>query len=155
MVGAFGRKPSDSHVVWTSGGPRDERGTKRFDFEYLELWAAQFGIDYESRTRVDHERADEPREQHACIFEWAKSDGQTIELDGEQWTMGEKRTPRTFVEIDDAGVARLKGWQKEMTFDVLECWLDGTAMLFKTSDQGNKKVDGRKLLSKEKRKRLI
>jgi len=154
MVGAFGKKPSNSHVVWTGGGPRDEEGTKRFDFEYMELWAAQFGIDYESRTRVDHERGDEPREQHACIFEWAKTTGQSIELNGEEWTMGQKETPRTFLEIDDAGIARLKGWNTETTFDVVECWFDGPSMKFKTRNEGNKKVDGRKLLSKEKRKRL-
>jgi len=53
---------------------RKERGNST---SYHELWAAHFGIDYESWTRVDHERADEPREQHACVFEWAKTAGET------------------------------------------------------------------------------
>ena len=81
MAGTFGQKPTNSHVVWTNRSGEGE-GRKRYDFAYLKLWAAHFGIDFEKRTRVDHERADEPRKQHAVVFEWERIDGESVEMDG-------------------------------------------------------------------------
>ena len=99
MGSFFGSKPSEAHVIWRSG--RDNDGKKRFDFEYLELWAAHFGADYEEWERVDHDRGDEPRGQHVCVF--ARTSGSEAELSmgGESWSLGGTERPRTFVEIDD------------------------------------------------------
>lgn len=142
----FGSKPSEAHVIWRSG--RDDGGKKRFDFEYLELWAAHFGVDYEEWERVDHDRGEDPREQHVCVFHWAKSGGQEVSLGGETWTMGASERPRTFIEIDEAGMVRLKGWTSETTIDVDELVLDGTTLRLRTADGGQKSLDVEKLASK-------
>jgi hypothetical protein len=151
MVGTFGKGLGFALRLDERRAPGRD-GHEGFDFEYFELWAAQFGIDYEIWTRDDQEHVDEPREQHARIFGWTQTDGETIESNGQARTMGQTKTPRTFVEIDEAGLARLMRWNAETTFDVLEWWVQGPAMTFKTREQGNEKVDGRKLLSREKQK---
>jgi len=144
MGSAFGSKPSDSHVIWRSG--RDDDGKKKFDFEYLEMWAAHFGVDFEEWTRVDHERAEEPRSQRVCVFRWSTSGGQEVSMGGDEWTMGSKKTPRTFVEIDDAGEVRFKGWTKETILDVDELVLNKTTLKLKTADGATKTLDVRKLV---------
>lgn len=149
MVGTFGRKPSDSHVVWTSRSD-EGAGRKRFDFEYLELWAAHFGIDFETRTRVDHERGPDPREQRLAVFEWSSAKRETVEMDGSTWEIGGNETPRTFVEIDETGMARLRSWNGEAVVDVRELWLDGPVMRIKTADHGQKRLDTRKLLAENR-----
>ena len=150
MGGAFGKKPSNAHVVWTNRDGEGE-GKKKFDFEYLELWAAHFGVDYETRTRVDHERSDRPREQHVVIFEWEALEAETMELGDTEWTMGRQRTPRTFIEIDSHGEGRIKSWSSEIVVDVRELWLDGPAVRLRTSAHGKKAIDARKLLADGKR----
>lgn len=144
MPGSFGQKPSNSHVVWRSGA---NGGRKRFDFEYLELWAAQFGVDYDTRTRTDHERAAETREQHLCVFEWTETEGEEISMGDKSWTMGTKRTPRTFIEIDEEGAARLKGWSEEAVLDIEELWIDGSVLKMRAAERGKTALDARKLLS--------
>jgi len=151
MGGAFGKKPSNSHVIWTNRSG-DGNGKKKFDFEYLELWSAHFGVDFETRTRVDHERSDEPREQHVVVFEWEALDVETIELGGNEWQMGGQRTPRTFIEVDSRGEGRIKSWSSEVVVDFRELWLDGPAVRMKTSEHGTKAIDARKLLKEERRK---
>ncbi|WP_254271530.1 hypothetical protein [Haloarcula marina] len=146
MAGIFGSKPSNSHVIWRSG--RDDDGKKRFDFEYLELWAAQFGVDYETWSRVDHDRGDEPRQQHACVFRWAKRGGQELSIGGETWTMGASKKPRTFIEIDEAGMVRLRGWTSETTLDVDELLIDGTTLKLRTAAGQTKSLDVNKLARK-------
>ncbi|GGK80719.1 hypothetical protein [Haloarcula sebkhae] len=143
MGSMFGSKPSEAHVIWRSG--RNDDGKKKFDFEYLELWAAHFGVDFEQWTRVDHDRADEPREQFACVFRWSKSGGQELSVGDEEWTMGSQRKPRTFLEIDDEGMVRLRGWTSETTLDVEELVLKKTVLKLKTADGTVKKLDVRKL----------
>lgn len=145
MVGTLGRKPSDSHVVWTN---REEigEGRKRFDFEYLELWAANFGVDYETHKRVDHERSDEPRRQHLVVFDWEQSGGETLEMGDRTWEMGGGETPRTFVEIDDAGEAKVRSWKFEAVVDVWELWIEGPVMRMVTADHGQRDLDTRNLL---------
>ena len=150
MVGTFGQKPTDSHVIWNSRSG-DGKGKKRFDFEYLELWAAHFGIDYETRTRVDHERSDDPREQNLVVFEWTTTENETIELGDSTWDLGGSETPRTFVEIDEAGVARLKSWEGEVVVDLRELWIDGPVLHMKTADRGTKALDTRTLLAANRR----
>jgi hypothetical protein len=143
MGSMFGSKPSESHVIWRSG--RDNDGKQKFDFEYLELWAAHFGVDFEQWTRVDHDRGDEPREQFACVFRWSKSGGQELSVGDKEWTMGSQRKPRTFIEIDEEGMVRLRGWNTETTLDVDELILKKTTLKLKTADGSVKKLDVRKL----------
>lgn len=145
MAGTFGKKPSNAHVVWTNR-PGEGKGKKKFDFEYLELWAAHFGIDYENRTRVDHERSEKPRQQHLVVFEWAKAAEETIEMGDSTWELGGNETPRTFVEIDEAGLARMKSWENEVVLDLRELWIDGPALRMRTANRGKKSLDTRKLL---------
>jgi len=142
----FGSKPSDAHVVWRSG--RDDDGKKRFDFEYLKLWAAHFGAEYEEWERVDHERAAEPRVQHVCVFSRTKSGGSDVSLGDESWRMGTVEKPRTFVEIDEGGLLRLQGWSTEETLDVDELVIDGTTLKLRTADGATKSVDTRKLATR-------
>lgn len=143
--GIFGSKPSDAHVIWRSG--RDDDGTKRFDFEYLELWAANFGVEYEQWERVDHQRGDEPRQQHVCVFTRARSGGEEVSLGGETWTMAATDRPRTFIEIDEAGMLRLQGWSTEATIDVDELVVDGTTLKLRTAAGETKSLDTAKLMS--------
>lgn len=150
MGSVFGSKPSDSHIIWRSG--RDNDGKKRFDFEYLELWAAHFGIEYEEWERVDHERGDEPRTQHACVFTRAKSGGEEVSLGGKTWTMGGTEKPRTFIEIDDAGMLRLRGWTIKRVLDIDEMIIDGPKIKLRTADGETKSLDARKLCSRPDRK---
>jgi len=151
MGGAFGKKPSDSHVIWTNRSG-EGKGKKKFDFEYLELWAAHFGVDFETRTRVDHARSDDPRAQYVVIFEWEELDVETIELGDREWSMGQQRTPRTFIEIDSRGEGRIKSWSSEVVVDFRELWLDGPAVKMQTSEHGKKAIDARKLLENAKQK---
>jgi len=145
----FGAKPSDAHVVWRSG--RDDDGKKRFDFEYLELWAAHFGADYEEWERVDHARGDEPRHQHVCVFARTRGGETAVSLGGESWDMGAVEKPRTFVEIDDAGTLRLQAWTTEATLDVDELVVDGATLKLRTADGETKSVDTRKLTTRPDR----
>lgn len=146
MVGTFGQKPSNSHVVWTNRSG-EGKGKKRFDFGYLELWAANFGIEYETRTRVDHDRSDQPREQHLVVFEWTTAENETLEMGDATWELGGNETPRTFVEMDETGVARVKSWDREAIVDVRELWIDGPVLRMKTAEHGNKALDTRQLLA--------
>jgi hypothetical protein len=142
----FGSKPSEAHVIWRSG--RDNEGQKRFDFEYLELWAAHFGAEYEVWERVDHERAEEPRTQHVCVFARTKSGGEEVSLGGESWSMSAVEKPRTFIEIDEAGLLRLQGWSTVVTLDVEELVIDGTTLKLRTADGTKKSVDTQKLATR-------
>jgi len=144
--GIFGSKPSDAHVIWRSG--RDNDGKKRFDFEYLELWAAHFGVDYEEWERVDHERSTDPRRQHVCVFARSTGGGAEVSLGEESWTMGATETPRTFIEIDEAGLLRLQGWTTELTLDVTELVVDGPRLKLRTADGTTKSLDTRKLATR-------
>lgn len=146
MGGIFGSKPSDAHVIWRSG--RDDDGTKCFDFEYLELWAAHFGAEYEEWQRVDHERAAEPRVQHVCVFARTKRGGEEVSLGGESWSMGAVEKPRTFIEIDDAGLLRLQGWSTTTILDVDELVIDGTTLKLRTAEGSTKSIDTRKLATR-------
>jgi len=149
MGSVFGSKPSDSHIIWRNG--RDDGGIKRFDFEYLELWAAHFGVEYAEWERVDHDRGDEPRAQHVCVFTRAKSGGKEVSLDGETWAMGGTEKPRTFLEIDDAGMLRLRGWTTKRIIDVDELVVDGPRIRLRTADGETKSLDARKLCSRPER----
>ena len=143
MPGIFGSKPSDAHIIWRTG--RDQDGKKRFDFEYLELWAAHFGVDYEEWTRTDHRRSDDSRAQHALIFHYSETGGQEVSLGDREWKMGSQKRPRTFIEIDETGVARMRSWSSEVILDIAELVADGTTFKLRTMDDEAKKLDVRHL----------
>lgn len=140
----FRGKPSPSHVIWTRGSGS---GTKRFDHDHFEKWATHCGFDFERETRVDHERAEEPREQYRVVFRWGQSDPETIELGDEEWSMATRKTPRTFVEVDEAGVARIKGWTAETTMDVVEMRHKGPDLLVIGADGERKRINARKFVT--------
>jgi len=65
---------------------------------------------------------------------------------GDEWEIATQETPRTFLEIDEAGEARLKSWTDEYVFDLDELWADGAAVAFRaTGIDGAKRLDSRKL----------
>lgn len=148
---SFGGRPSKSHIIWTRE-TRNGATKKRFDNDRFEKWATHCGFDFETATRVDHERAEEPREQYRCVFKWGKIDTETIELGDESWSLGEQKTPRTFIEIDDAGMARVKGWNFETVMDVKKMRHKGPELLIETADSDQKRLNGRKFV-KNPRKR--
>ena len=143
--GGFRDKPSKSHIIWTRQ-TRDGATKKRFDENHFKKWASQCGFDFETTKRVDHQRAEEPRKQYRCVFKWGQTGGEAIEFSDEEWELGHQRTPRTFVEIDSKGVARVKGWQFETVLDITEMRHKGPELLIKTSDGSKKRLNGRKFV---------
>jgi len=143
--GSFREKPSESHIIWTRE-TRNGATTKRFDDEHFEKWAEHCGFDFDTTTRVDHDRAGEPRMQYRCVFKWGQVSDETIEFDDEEWSLGDQKTPRTFVEIDFEGMARVKGWEFETVLNVREVRHEGPELLIRTVDGEQKRLDGRKFV---------
>lgn len=139
----FRSKPSPSHIIWVRGS---SGGKKRFDTAHFEKWADHCGFDFEKETLTDHERADEPRDQFRVVFRWGKSDPETIQLGDEEWSMGASKTPRTFIEVDEAGVARLKGWTFETILDVVQMRHKGADLLIESADGRKKRLNARKFV---------
>ena len=142
----FRGKPSPAHVIWTRGSRSDGTGTRRFDDEHLEKWATHCGFDFEREQRVDHERGDEPRTQHRVVFTWGQTESETMQLGDEEWSMGTQKTPRTFVEIDEAGLARIKGWTFETVLDIVEMRHKGPNLLIETAEGEKKRLNARKFV---------
>lgn len=143
-MGGFRDKPSKSHIIWTR---RTRKGAtnRRFDYEHFEQWAEHHSFDFDTRKRVDHDRAEEPRMQFRCVFAWGQMNEQSFEVGDEEWELAGQKTPRTFIEIDQEGIARVKGWSHETVYNIQELRHDGPALLLKTTDGETKKIDGRKL----------
>ena len=141
-AGSFRGKPSNSHIIWTRE-TRDGAGQRRFDHDHFRKWADHCGFDFETATRVDHDRADEPRTQYRCVFTWETMAEETIEFGGEEWSLGDQQTPRTFIEIDEGGQARVKGWSFETILDVVEMRHKGPELLIRTADGERKRLNGR------------
>jgi hypothetical protein len=139
---SFRGKPSKSHIIWVRK-TRDGAKTKRFDKKQFKKWTNHCGFDFDTTTRVDHKRAEDPRTQFRCIFKWTTTEGETIEVDGAQWELGSQKTPRTFIEVDEQGHARIKGWTQEAVYDIVEMKHDGPELLIKTAGGDNKRLDGR------------
>ena len=147
MTGAsFRGKPSKSHIIWTRE-TRDGVRRTRFDSDHFEKWATHCGFDFETATRVDHERSDDPRTQYRCVFKWGTLSSETIEFGDEEWSLGEQRTPRTVIEIDATGAVRVKGWEFETVLDVIEMRHKGPELLLKTAAGENKRLNGRKFVT--------
>lgn len=143
---SFRGKPSKSHIIWVRE-TRDGAETKRFDREQFRKWTKHCGFDFDKTTRVDHERSSEPREQYRCVFNWTTTAGESLELDGEEWELGGQKTPRTFVEIDTDGEARIKGWSFETVFNITEMKHKGPELLIKAADGTKKRLNGRKFVT--------
>lgn len=146
----FRDRPSKKHVIWTRE-TRNGVTKKRFDDEHFETWASHYGFDFEKTRRTDHERAEESRIQFRCVFAWGQTESQSFEFGEEEWEMAGQERPRTFIEIDEEGVARLKGWRNEMLCDVAEMRFDGPTLFVRTTEDETKRVDARKLAEKPER----
>lgn len=145
--GSFRGKPSKSHIIWTRE-TRDGVQQKRFDHEHFEKWTNHCGFDFDTTTRVDHDRGDEPRPQYRCVFKWGEISDEKIEFDDEEWSLGHQKTPRTFIEIDGTGIARIKGWEFETVFDIVELRHKGPELLIRTASDDTKRLNGRKFVEK-------
>ena len=141
----FRGKPSDDHVIWRRKGGAD----KRFDEDRLREWCARREVDFETARRVDHERSEQPRQQYRVVFAWSEAEGESFDLGGEKWEIETGRTPRTFLEIDSEGEARLKSWSSERILDIEELLVDGDALVFDATEfDGRKRLDAAKLTSR-------
>lgn len=143
-VGSFRGRPSKAHVLWTrttdSGKPM-----KRFDDTQFKRWVTHCGFDFDTRKRIDHDRADSSRTQYRCVFRWGKTGQKEVEIADKEVTLGSQKTPLAFVEIDEEGLARVKVGETEEVFNLVEMRYDGPALLLKTAGGEKKKLDGEKL----------
>jgi hypothetical protein len=141
----FGGKPSDTHVVWRDSGASE----KRFDEAELRKWCSHYDVDLETSKRVDHDRADETRQQHRIVFAWTDSESESFSMGEDDWQITAQKTPRTFLEIDSKGEVRVKGWNSEQVLDVTELWWDGSSLVFEAAEfDDTKRLDARKLSSR-------
>jgi hypothetical protein len=120
--------------------------TKRFHEDYLRKWCRHFGFDFDSYSRVDHDRADEARRQYQVVFSYASGGGDDFEFDDQEWSIKTGRTPRTFVEIDEEGLMRLRGWSIETILDVEELYHRGPELIVEAVGEENRqRFDAREL----------
>lgn len=131
----FGGKPSDAHVIWRGSGGN----VKRFDEGLLRRWCSKYGVDYESSKRVDHDRGSDPRQQHRIVFAWDDSASESFAVGDDEWEIQTQKTPRTFVEIDSEGEARIRGWNSERVLDVHELRVDGASLVLEAAELPGKK----------------
>jgi hypothetical protein len=138
-----GGKPSETHIIW-SRETRDGVTRKRFDSDQFEEWADQYGVAFEREERVDHERAMDERTQYRCVFA-RTTEGEEGPLDRGAWQPGDGQTPRTFIEIDSEGVARIQGWEKQTIVDITALLQQGSRLLVRTADDETMPIDARAL----------
>jgi hypothetical protein len=138
----FGGKPSETHLIWRQSGT----GEKRFDEDALRKWCDAHGVDFEQSKRVDHDRGDQPRQQHRLVFAWAEAASESFAVGDDEWEIETQKTPRTFVEIDSLGESRVKSWDSEHVLDIEELWYDGSALVFEAAETtGPMQLDAAKL----------
>ncbi|MFB6139769.1 MAG: hypothetical protein ABEJ26_04970 [Halosimplex sp.] len=141
----FRGKPSDSHVLWRRSGASAD-APKRFDERYLRTWCSAHDVDFETDRRVDHDRADEPRDQYRLVFTRSEAESESFDMGDDEWEIAARETPRTFLEIDERGEARLESWTGEYVLDLEELRIDGTAFVFRAAEfEGTKRFDAAKL----------
>lgn len=141
----FRSRPSKTHIIWTRQ-TRNGATRKRLDEKHLEKWASHCGFDFDTTTRVDHDRSDDPRKQFRVVFRWGEMDQETIAFGDEEWDLGTQKTPRTFIEVDEGGLARVRGWNFETIFDVREMRHKGPELLIRTASDDTKRLNGRKFV---------
>lgn len=131
-------------MLWTrrtdSGKPM-----KRFDDTHFKRWVTHCGFDFDTRKRIDHDRADSSRTQYRCVFRWGQTQQKQVEIADKEVTLGSQKTPVTFIEIDEEGLARVKVGDTEEIYNIVEMRHDGPALLIKTASGEKKKLDGKKL----------
>jgi len=137
----FRGKPSESHIIW-SRETRQGIKRKRFDSGRFEAWADHFGFDLEREKRVDHERGQDKRSQYRCVFAWTSIGGESISFGDEEWELGDQKTPRTFIEIDEEGIAHVKSWDDEFIVDIEAMTHEGSELLIKSSEGEALQIDG-------------
>jgi hypothetical protein len=139
-----GSRPSERHVVWpTEGLSGPDRAV---DPRPLLAWSDRFDFDAQRTTRVDHDRADDPRPQVRVVFRWESVEPQTLTMGDREWTLGGQEVPGGFVEIDDRGAARIKTWETDRVFDLAALRVDGpTLVLDAEAFDDEKRLDGREV----------
>lgn len=60
--------------------------------------------------------------------------GDSFEVGGDEWNIRAPEVPRTFVEIDERGLMRVRGWSTEHIVDVTKLWHDGADLLVRAAD---------------------
>jgi hypothetical protein len=134
-------RPSQYHVLWYPGR---SGSNLRVDVSLLRGWCRQWGYHFEQHSRVDHERADEPRAQVRVSFAFGETAEQTLTHGDREYTFTTDRTPATFFELDECGEARLKTWASERTLDLREIRIDGRDLVFDAvSEPGPGRVHGK------------
>lgn len=134
-------RPSPYHVLWYAG--RSESNL-RIDPGLLRGWCRRWGYDWKRHRRVDHDRADEPREQARVSFAVEDTVEQTLTHGDREYTFTTDRTPATFFELDDCGEARLKTWASERTLTLRTLRIDGRDLVFDAvSEPGPGRVHGK------------
>lgn len=141
---SFRGKPTKKHILW-SRETRDGAARKRFDRDYFSRWAAHYDVDFDTDTRVDHDRSDDPRAQCRCVFTWERMESESVELGDEEWSFGQQRTPRTFIEIDEKGLARIRDWDDERVVDLRVLRHEGPVLFGERADGNNERLDARRL----------
>ncbi len=131
-------------MLWTretdSGKPM-----KRFDDTHFKRWVTHCGFDFDTRKRIDHDRADSSRTQYRCVFRWGKTAQQAVEIADKEVTLGSQKAPLAFIEIDEEGYARITVGDTEEIYNIVEMRYDGPALLIKAASGAKKKLDGEKL----------
>ncbi len=131
-------------MLWTretdSGKPM-----KRFDDTHFKRWVTHCGFDFDTRKRIDHDRADSSRTQYRCVFRWGKTQQKEVEIADKEVTLGSQKAPLAFIELDEEGYARVKVGETEEIYNVVEMRYDGKALLIKAASGAKKKLDGEKL----------
>jgi hypothetical protein len=134
-------RPSPSHALWYAGR---SGSNLRIDVQLLRGWCRRWDYHFEQQRRVDHGRADEPRQQCRVSFAWAETVEETLTHGDDEWTFATDRTPATFFELDECGDARLKTWASERTLDLLELRIDGRDLVFDAvTEPGPGRVHGK------------
>jgi hypothetical protein len=123
-------KPSQTHIVWIEG-EGDPEESRRFHEGELRRWAARYTREYETLTRIDRERGDEPREQYRCTFDWKEGESESFSMDEKSWSIGADRVPVSFFEIDAAGQARVSECGTDYVLDVAELAHHGPRLMFR------------------------
>lgn len=143
-IGSFRGKPSKSHILWTRGGG-EGTASKRFDEAHFRRWVAHCGFDFDKQKRIDHDRADVSRLQFRCVFRWGTREEKSVQIGESELNLGSQKTPIAFIEIDEAGQARIKVGRTESIYDLAELRHEGKTLLLTTESGEKKKLDGEKL----------
>ena len=143
-IGSFRGRPSKTHLLWSRKAASGS-ASKRFDDKLFRKWTEHHGFDFDKQMRIDHDRADESRTQFRCVFAWGRRKGKEVEIGDREVKLGSQKAPKTFIEIDEAGLARVKAGSVEEVYNIVEMRYDGAALLIKTASGEKKKVDGKKL----------